>query len=246
MLEGLNSNLAIIPARGGSKRLPGKNIRDFLGKPLLVWTIETAKQSGVFDRLILMTDDEEIAEIGEKYGAEVPFMEPEEFATDNCYIAEPLRYFINRLKEEQNYHRDFFVLLEPTSPGRQPEHIREVVEIFSKSDVDSILGVSEISAHFNPEKVLKIQPDGQITHASGRRIGEIPHRNQNVGKLYFLNSAIYAFRTANLFTGNGNLWGNKTLPYVMDIKYAMDIDTEDDWIIAEVKMKKLLEEAVNK
>ena len=238
----IGNAFGIIPARGGSKRLPGKNIKDFLGKPLLAWTIETAKASGVFDRLILMTDDEEIAEVGKRYGAEFPFMEPEEFAGDTCYIAEPLRYTINRLKEEQNYYRDFFVLLEPTSPGRQPEHVREVVKIFSKSDADSMLGVSELPARFNPAKALKIQESGQLTRLDDSPFYQAPHQNQLVSKLYFINSAIYAFKTENLFIGSKNLWGAKTMPYVMDIKYAMDIDTEDDWVIAEAKMKKFLEE----
>ena len=102
------SILCVIPARAGSKRLPGKNTGDFLGKPLLVWTVEVAKKSGVFERIILMTDDEKIAEIGRQYGAEVPFMEPEEFAGDNVYVAEPLKYTLGRLKEEENFSLDFF------------------------------------------------------------------------------------------------------------------------------------------
>ena len=185
-----SSVLCVIPARGGSKRLPGKNIRDFLGKPLLAWTIEAAQKSGVFDRIILMTDDEKIAEVGKKYGAEVPFMEPEEFAGDNVYVAEPLKYTLKRLKEEENYSPDFFVLLEPSCPGRLPEHIEKAAEIFKNSDADSI-----------------------------------------------------AFKTANLFKENSSLWGEKVLAYPMDIKYAMDIDTLDEWLMAEFKMKKLLEES---
>ena len=213
-----------------------------MGKPLLVWTVEVAKKSGVFERIILMTDDEKIAEIGRQYGAEVPFMEPEEFAGDKVYVAEPLKYTLGRLKEEENFSPDFFVLLEPSCPGRTPEHIKEVVEIFSKSDADSILGVSELPARFNPAKALKIQENGRLTHISGLPFYQVPHQNQFVGKLYFINSAIYAFKTANLFTGDKNLWGKKTIPYVMDIKYAMDIDTPDDYVIAEVKFKKLLKE----
>lgn len=237
-----SSVVCIIPARGGSKRLPGKNIRDFLGKPLLAWTIEVAQKSGVFERIILMTDDEKIAEVGKKYGAEVPFMEPPEFAGDNVYVAEPLKYTLKRLKEEENYSPDFFVLLEPSCPGRTPEHIKEAVEIFKNSSADSIAGVSEIPAHYNPAKALKIIDNSELTHFTGTRIKNLTHQNQKIEKLYFINSCLYAFKTVNLFKENSVLWGEKVLAYPMDIKYAMDIDTPDDWFMAEFKMKKLLEE----
>ena len=222
--------------------MPGKNIKDFLGKPLLAWTIEAAKASGVFDRLILMTDDEKIAEVGRKYGAEVPFMEPKEFGQDNVYVAEPLKYTLKRLKEEENFSPDFFVLLEPSCPGRIPKHIQEVVEIFKNSDADSIAAASEIPARFNPAKALKIFGDNELRHFSGTLIKDLTHQNQKIEKLYYINSAIYAFKTKNLFEENPNLWGSKVLYYPMDPKYALDIDTPEDWENAEKKMKKLLEE----
>ena len=234
--------ICIIPARGGSKRLPGKNIKDFLGKPLLAWTIETAKASGVFDRIILMTDDEKIAEVGKRYGAEVPFMEPEEFGQDNVYVAEPLKYTLKRLKEEENFSPDFFMLLEPSCPGRLPRHIKEVVEIFKNSDADSIAAVSEIPTRFNSAKSLKIFGENELRHFSGTLIKDLTHQNQKIEKLYYINSAIYAFKTKNLFEENNSLWGKKVIAYMMDPKYALDIDTFEDWENAEIKTKKLLEE----
>lgn len=236
--------LGLITARGGSKRIPRKNIKDFLGKPLLYWTIKTAQKSGVFDRLILTTDDKEIAKIGKKYGVKIPFLRPKELATDTASSLSVVQHAVNWLKEKENYCADWLILLEPSSPGRQPWHIREVVDLIEKrKDFDSIVGISELSGHYSPLKVLQVDNKKFVSrYPDGEKIKNLIHRNQDLPKLYFINSAIYAFRTKNISSKNPCLWGEKTLGYVMNQKYSLDIDTQDDWILAEFKMKQILRE----
>lgn len=224
--------------------MPRKNIKEFLGKPLLAWSIEIGKEAGVFDRFILSTDDKEIAEIGEKYGIEVPFMRPTELATDTSSSYDAIRHAVDWLKENENYKPDWVILLEPSSPARQAFHIQEVAKIINeRGDLDSIIGISETPAHFSHLKQQQRDDKGIITRVGDEEIlRNLIHRNQDVPKSYFINSAIYAFKTSNLFDGHSSLWGDNTYGYVMDNKYALDIDTPEDWETAEIKMKKLLEE----
>lgn len=234
--------LGIITARGGSKRVPRKNLKNFLGKPLLVWTIEVGQKGNVFDKFILTTDDEEIAETGMKYKMEVPFIRPAELAQDTSSSYDTIKHTVKWLQGNQNYRPDWIVLLEPSSPGRQPFHIKEVVELIKKDpNFDSIIGVSEIPGHFSHLKQQQRDNDGIITRVNdGATMKSLILRNQDVPKSFYINSAIYAFKTSNLFDGGRSLWGNKTYGYVMDNKYSMDIDTPEDWLIAEIKMSQIL------
>lgn len=235
--------LGIITARGGSKRVPRKNIKDFLGKPLLAWSIEVGKKAGVFDRFILTTEDKEIAEIGKEYGVGVPFMRPKELAVDDSKSYGAIKHAVEWLSKNEDYKPDWIILLEPTSPGRQAFHIQEVAKIINeRNDIDSLIGVSELSPHYHPLKVLKRDDKEIVVRYSGKLIRESEIRNQDFPLLYYSNSAIYAFKVFNLFDAkHSSLWGDRTFGYVMDNKYSFDIDTPEDWVVAEIKMKKLLE-----
>ena len=230
--------LGIIPARGCSKRLPGKNIKDFLGKPLIAWTIEAAKKSGAFERLIVVTDENKIAKIAKEYGAEVPELEPKELADDTAYVAGALRWMLGLL-ETQKYVPPHFILLEPSSIGRDPRQIAEVSTILEeRADLDSLLSISEVPGHYSHLKQFNIGPNGIIGRVGdGVGLKNVTHRNQDVQKSYYANSAIYGFRRKNLFTGDKNLWGNSTYGYLMDDSTLADIDTQEEWDIAEFKMK---------
>src|SRR3989344_3310780 len=143
-----NKILGIITARGGSKRLPRKNVKDFLGKPLLAWTIEIGKKAKIFDRFILTTDDDEIAKIGKEYGVEVPFKRPPEFAQDTSSSYDTIRHAVEWLRDNSGYSPNWLILFEPTSPGRQPFHIKEVAKLISKNPkFDSLIGISETPGH---------------------------------------------------------------------------------------------------
>lgn len=234
--------LGLVTARGGSKRVPRKNIKDFLGKPLLAWTIDAGKKSGVFDRFILSTEDKEIADVGKKYGIDVPFVRPLELASDTAGSFGVIKHAVEWFKENEKYEPTWIILLEPSSPGRQPFHIKEVAELIKKGGgFDSIVGISETPGHFSYLKQQQLDKQGIMTRVGdGAIMRNLIHRNQDVPKSYFINSAVYAFKTSNLFDGNDSLWGDSTYGYVMDEKYALDIDMPTDWLIAEVKMKLLL------
>lgn len=238
--------LGIITARGGSKRVPRKNINNFLGKPLLEWSIEVGLKSGVFDKFVLTTDNEEIAEIGKKAGIEVPFMRPPELAADTSSSFDAIKHAVEWLKQNQGYESEWMILLEPSAPGRQPFHIQEVAKMAladTEKKYTSILGVTETPGHFSYHKALLVHDDGVVTRTDGVPVRDLTHRNQDVPKSYYANSTIYAFRTENLYdTEKPSLWGARTAGYIMDSKYAIDIDTPEEWMIAEVKMKALLGE----
>ena len=235
--------LGIITARGGSKRVPRKNIKDFLGKPLLTWSVEVGKASGVLDRFILSTEDDEIAEVGRKAGIEVPFKRPEEFATDTSSSLDVIKHAITWLKDNDSYTSEWIILLEPSAPGRQPFHIQEVAKLIKErgQEFDSVVGISKTPGHFSPYKALIQNENGLVTRTDSVAVRDLTHRNQDVAKTYYINSNIYAFKSTNLFDPvKSSLWGARTLGYLMDSKYAIDIDTPEDWEMAEFKMGKLL------
>lgn len=236
--------LALVTARGGSKRVPRKNIKDFLGKPLLAWTIEVALASRVLDRLVLTTEDEDIATVGKKFGAEVPFRRPAHLASDKSSSYDAVLHAMEWLEENQNYSPDWVVLLEPTAPARQPFHIQEAVKIIKeRDDLDSLIAISETPSHFSYARDLKRDEKGIISRAyDGEILRRFTMRTQELPKTYFINSGLYAFKVSNLFDGNRSLWGDRVYGYVMDEKYAIDIDTPYDWQMAELKMKLLLDE----
>src|SRR3989344_5310224 len=136
--------LGLITARGGSKSIPKKNIKFLCGKLLIAYTIDEAKKSGVFDRIILSTDDKEIADVGRKFGVEVPFMRPKKLAKDKTPTLPVLIHAISWLRENENYFPDYIMLLQPTSPFRNSDHIREAKELIEKSGADSVVGVGKI------------------------------------------------------------------------------------------------------
>lgn len=234
--------LGLITARGGSKRVPRKNVKDFLGKPLLAWSVEVGNKADVFDKFILSTDDDEIATIGKESGIDVPFMRPHELAEDTSGSFGVVKHAVEWMEENQNFKADWIVLLEPPAPGRQPFHIQEVVELAKQNVADSIVGITEIPGHFSHLKEMKLDEQGIITRITdGEIMRNLIHRNQDIPKSYFINSTIYAMKYKNLFDSNDSLWGDSTYGYLMDEKYAFDIDTEKEWLIAEVMMEQLLE-----
>lgn len=233
--------LGIIPARGGSKSIPRKNIKDLAGKPMMAWTIEAAKTSGVLDRLVLSTDDNEIAEVGKRCGVEVPFMRPAELAEDATPTLPVLQHAVAWLKEHEEYEPDAVMLLQPTAPLRQPFHIKEVVSLFEKSGADSVVSVSEIPGHHSPYWAVMMADDGWATLFSGDPIRKrIPRRQSFPKKTYSHNGAVYLLKTKLLFHPEApSLYGDKVKLYPMEEKWSVNIDNPDDWELAEHRMRKL-------
>lgn len=242
MSDGKLKILGLIPARGGSKSIPRKNIKDFAGKPLVAWSIETLKFCGAVDRVVVSTEDEEISYIAKKFGAEVPFMRPRGLAEDSTPTLPVLAHAISWLKDNEGYWPDYVVLLEPTSPGKRPAHVRGVVEMLTSTGSDSVISVSEVPGVLSPYWQFNLSLEGRVELFTGGSMRDVIRRRQDLPTTYYRNSSIYAFRPELLFAPDQSFYGDDVRAYVIDSKYAFDIDTPEDWEFAEWQFKKILEE----
>ena len=231
--------LGVITARGGSKGIPGKNIKSLLGKSLIWWTIDAAQKSGVFDRLIVSTDDEAIAKVCREFGVEVPFMRPKELAQDKTPHLPVMQHAVSYLKEKEGYSPDYVMILQPTSPARQAFHIKEAVDLIMKTGADSVLSVYEMPENFHPHKALIISEDGMLKTVTGAPVRTRAIRRQDLPKAYWSVGAIYLFKTGLLFDTEPSFYGDRVAPYVLDQKYVVDINELADWPVAEEAMRKI-------
>lgn len=221
--------LAIIPARGKSKVIPRKNIRLLAGKPLIAYSIETALKSKYIDRVVVSTEDDEIADVAKIYGAKV-IKRPEELARDDSPTIDVVFHALDVLKLE-DYNPDILVLLQPTSPLRTREDIDNAIKLFLEKDCESVVSVCE-SIHLYwsfkiEERYLKPVFDKKY----------LKMRRQDLPKLYLPNGAIFVTTPVILRMYN-SFYCNKTLPYIMPTERSIDIDNEKDFILAEILMKK--------
>lgn len=233
--------LGVITARSGSKGIPDKNIKPLLGKPLIAYTIEAALRSGVLDRLIVSSDDDGIIAVAKQFGGETPFVRPAELATDTTPHLPVMQHAVRWLQENEGYSPDYVMILSPASPLRQDFHIREAVQTLEKTGADSVLSVSKVPDHFNPRKVM-FQNDAQMLKlVNGDPIYKRIARRQDLPTSYWSVGLIYLFKTSLLFDPvNPNFYGENTAPLLIDPLYAVDIDTPDDWGVAEAAMRELL------
>lgn len=222
---------AIIPARGGSKGIPHKNIKVLNGKPLISYTINEAKKSKYLDRIIVSTEDKHIASISKAYGAEVLFMRPLEIAQDTTPGIEPIIHCINWLKENEKYNADYIICLQCTSPFRKMEQIDEALERLLNENVDSIVSVCE--SEVTPFWMKRIEKNRLIDFLNST---ECYARRQDTPKVYRLNGAIYAAKTEILLKYK-NWYTENTIPYVMDKLTSVDIDDMIDFKFAEFLMR---------
>ena len=235
-----NEWLAVIPSRGGSRGIPEKNVRSFLGKPLLVWTLEAARDSGVLQRILLSTDDEGTATIARASGFDVPFLRPASLAQDITPTAPVIRHAVEWLQKNRNWRPDFVMVLEPTSPGRQPFHIHEAAELLVNSGADTVASITEVPHHFSPAKVFDLREDGRIIGVGGTHPRNMVHRRQDLPTHYAFDGLIFACKTELVLSNPPTLWGKEVLGYVVDPKYAVDLDRPEDWAPAEAKLKTIL------
>ncbi len=232
--------LGIITARGGSKGIPGKNIKLLSGKPLVVYTIEAAKKSASLDRIILTTDDEAIAKVAKQNGCEVPFMRPAELAKDDTPTMPVVQHALKWLAENENYGPDAVMILQPTSPLRQDFHIKEAVELFLNSGADSVLGISEMPVHFSPHRAMVVNEKGGLQLFNGNPVRNRIVPRQAVPKAYWNNTSIYLLKTHFIFDETEpNFFGEHVAPYIIDAKYAVDVDEPEDWSLAERALKNI-------
>jgi len=219
--------VAIIPARGGSKGIPGKNIKELCGKPLITYIIETALKVEELDRVIVSTEDKEIAEVAKKCGAEVPFMRPEGLARDETPTLPVLQHAVKYIEENENYMPDIVVLLYATSPLLKAERVSEAIEMLKEGEFDSVLSVEEDKGHYWIEK------DGK--HA--RLYPKDPKNRQFEKPLLKENGAIYVYKR-DVLMKEGKINRGKRGLLIMEKEESIDIDEPIDFEIAEFLMRR--------
>jgi len=221
--------LAIIPARGGSKGIPRKNIRNFAGYPLIAWSIAAAKQSASVTRVLVSTDDGEIAAVARQFGAETPFLRPAEFAQDNTTDLPVFIHALKWLAEHEGYKPDVVAQLRPTSPIRPRGLVDEAIEILlAHPDADSVRGV--VPAGQNPHKMwLLINENSPMKNLLDVDGIDEPYNapRQILPPVYWQTGHIDAIRTATIL--NGSMSGKTIYPLVIDPRYTIDIDNLQDW-----------------
>ena len=228
--------LYLILARGGSKGLPGKNIKPFCGKPLISWSIETLRAVNHKGDIVLSTDCNMIAKVGKEYGAEVPFIRPDSLASDTSTSMDAINHAIEFLKKENRIY-DLLVLIEPTSPLRDTEDIDSAIETLIKSDSgESIVGVAKTEcAH--PDFLVSIGKEG-ITKKYVQQNGV--KRRQDLEDLYFYEGSFYITKIDSLKRNNG-FYHDKTLGFVIPKWKSIEIDDLYDFIMCEALMKAKLD-----
>jgi CMP-N,N'-diacetyllegionaminic acid synthase len=225
--------LAIIPARGGSKGLPGKNIKMLCGKPLIVYTIEEAIKSKEISRVIVSTDCPEIADISKQAGAEVPFLRPTHLASDTALAIDTYIYTCDKLKSEFGNSINEFTVLQPTSPLRDHHAIDEAIELFYQNKADSVISVVEAD---HPVQWYKRIDAAGVLREYLQDTSSLNNR-QALAKAYLPNGAIFIFKY-DLLHDKRQYYSEKTYPYIMTRESSIDIDNIFDFQLAEYLMLK--------
>lgn len=227
--------LAIIPARGGSKGLPGKNIKDLCGKPLIVWSIDHARDSNYIDDIYVSTDSQEIANVVENNGLHVPELRPAELANDTAPSSAFIIYTLQKLATEGKVY-DYFILLEPTSPLRDVEDVDHSIEmLIDNPDFESIVGVCK-AEDVHPAFMVKLHENGSL----------IPYesemktlRRQELNEVYYFEGSVYV-SSVDAYIQKKVFYHDKTLPYIVPKYKSFEIDDIYDFMIIETLMKNKL------
>ena len=218
--------VALIPARGGSKRIPRKNIRLFHGQPMIAWAIAAAKESKVFDRIIVSTDDDEIADVSREHGAEIPFIRPAKISGDVAITDEVLMHALDWL-EEENTLPEFLCCIYPAVPFLKGNDIQKMFEIMNRVKACSVLAVTHYAHPI--WRALQIEPSGRMKYEwpehRSTRTQDFQEMLHDAGQCYWLDVLRYR--------KDIRLVGDDTYPYLLPRWRAQDIDTDDDWDMAE-------------
>jgi CMP-N,N'-diacetyllegionaminic acid synthase len=227
--------LGVVTARAGSKGIPGKNTKPLAGKPLILYTIESALASRAFDRVILSTDDEEAARLAKAAGCEVPFMRPASLAADDTPHLPVMQHALAWMRDHERYEPDSVMTLQPTAPFVQPAHFREAVALELSNDADSVVGVEELPPHFHPLRIVTIDEGGLARLFVGDQpVKRRPRRRQDMPPVWVINSAIYLYKAKFLFDPiEPNLYGDRVVAMPMPPPYGLNLDDPEDWERAE-------------
>ena len=227
--------VALIPARGGSKGVPRKNIKILGDKPLLAYACDVARSCKHVSRVILSTDDPEIAKVGRAYGAEVPFMRPVDYASDQAPMKDVIAHLLQALKEKENYEPDAILLLQPTTPFRTSADLEKAFEMINAGNFDSVVSVTAVPRHFSPHWQFKIEQN-ELKIFTGEPFSELITRRQELPVSYIRNGAIYLFKPENL-SKTDSIYGHRCGAYIMPGERSINIDNMSDWEKAEAFLK---------
>ena len=224
----------MITARGGSKGIPGKNLKLLGGRPLIAYTVDAAQQAGVLDRLIISTDDAAIAETARSLGCEVPFIRPADLGRDDTPHLPVMQHAVDWLAVHEDYRPDLVMILQPTSPLRRAQDVRGAVSLASTSGADSVVSVSAVPVHYHPLRTLRVDADGNATlFVSGEPVRRRDKRRQDLPPVWAMNGAIYLFRASTLSDPEPSLFGARSVAYEMPHPSGLSIDDLDDWMEVE-------------
>lgn len=226
--------IGIIPARGGSKGVPKKNIKLLNGIPLIAYTIKAALNCKILKDVVVTTDDEEIRKISIEYGAQAPFLRPKELATDTALAIPTIKHALLEMEKIKKKKYDFIVMLQPTTPLRTSEDIENALRMLIDKKADGIISVVEVG-NWHPMKMKKIEGEKLVDYEKPPM--ENPPR-QILPKVYMVNGAIYATKR-DVFVEKETFKGDFCLGYIMPPERSVNIDTEADFVLAEYYLKKL-------
>ena len=226
--------IALIPARGGSKRIPRKNIKEFCGQPIIAYSIQAAEQSGCFDRIIVSTDDEEIASVAERFGAETPFIRPEELSDDYATTLDVIKHAIEELKLDEDGQ---LCCIYATAPFTTARDLQQANKTLSDEKLDYVFSATEY--RFPIQRALRINVEGYsemfYEEHENTRSQDLEPAYHDAGQFYFGNNAAF-------LSGKGILTGAKSKPLFLPSHRVQDIDTPDDWTRAEIMYQTLSKE----
>ena len=236
MESNLQSIIAVIPARGGSKRIPNKNIIPLAGKPLIVWTIEAALQSKCFDEVMVSTDDLKIARIAEDAGANVPYIRPKYLAKDTSKTYDVLKYTLNYYQKKFGKNYKYLTVLQPTSPLRASKDIKNVLKLIRQKKADAIISVCQVEQ----SSVLSNYLPDNLSMKKFIDKKYIGARSQSLPVSYKINGSIFIYKVDKLLKiGTSPFFNSKTYAYIMPQERSIDIDTQIDFELAQLLIKKI-------
>lgn len=223
--------LALVPARGGSKGIPGKNIRPLAGHTLIDYVARVVRDCGAIDRAILSTDAADIAAEGRRVGLEVPFLRPAPLAGDDTPMLPVIEHAVAAL-ESSGWSPDIVVLLQPTAPLRRPDHVRRALALLRDGRSDAVASVVALPPHLSPDYVMRIENGGLVPFLPE---GARTTRRQQARPAYVRDGTVYAFWTRTL-RDHHSIYGERCAPLLIPAAESITLDSEEDWAEAERRL----------
>ncbi|MBN1817468.1 MAG: acylneuraminate cytidylyltransferase family protein [Sedimentisphaerales bacterium] len=228
--------LGLIPARAGSKGIPGKNSKLLAGRPLIEYTLDVALGCRFLTRIIVSTDSESIALLARQRGVEAPFLRPAQFAKDDSPATDYISHCLDTLARQENYRPDMIVLLQPTAPFRRPDDVDRCIDRLIQSRADSVVSICELPPQYHPEWQFLLGQGGELFRFGGDSLSRLAPARQQLKPTYTRNGAVYVF-WRRTFENTGSIYGTHVLGFPMPPERSVNIDDIEDWQKAEEMLR---------